>query len=76
MFYGDNEKGIQIDLGEERTVTAIQTDYMYSGYNSSNVTVMCADGDEWNEIGTLDVTGTTQIINLLVSPSRAICISD
>lgn len=68
MFYGDTEKGIQIDLGEERTVTAIQTDYMYSSYGSSNVTVMCADGDEWKEIGTLDVTGQTQIINLLGKP--------
>lgn len=68
MFYGDTEKGIQIDLGEERTVTAIQTDYMYSSYGSSNVTVMCADGDEWKEIGTLDVTGATQIINLLGKP--------
>lgn len=68
LFYGNAEKGIQIDLGEERTVTAIQTDYLYSGYDSSNVTVMCADGDEWKEIGTLDVTGATQIINLLGKP--------
>ena len=68
LFYGNAEKGIQIDLGEERIVTAIQTDYLYSGYDSSNVTVMCADGDEWKEIGTLDVTGQTQIINLLGKP--------
>ena len=68
LFYGNAEKGIQIDLGEERIVTAIQTDYLYSGYDSSNVTVMCADGDEWKEIGTLDVTGATQIINLLGKP--------
>ena len=31
LFYGNAEKGIQIDLGEERIVTAIQTDYLYSG---------------------------------------------
>lgn len=68
LFYGNAEKGIQIDLGEERIVTAIQTDYLYSGYDSSNVTVMCADGDEWKEIGTLDVNGQTQIINLLGKP--------
>lgn len=68
LFYGNAEKGIQIDLGEERTITAIQTDYLYSGYDSSNVTVMCADGDEWKEIGTLDVKGATQIINLLGKP--------
>lgn len=68
LFYGNAEKGIQIDLGEERTITAIQTDYLYSSYGSSNVTVMCADGDEWKEIGTLDVTGATQIINLLGKP--------
>ena len=49
-------------------MTLVRRELLQLFYDSSNVTVMCADGDEWKEIGTLDVNGQTQIINLLGKP--------
>lgn len=67
-FDSDEDKGIMVDLGEEKKVTAIQTIYKSSYYACTNTTIMYADGEERKEIGTMETWGDTQTFNLLGKP--------
>lgn len=68
LFYGSGEKSVTVDLGEEKTVTAIKAVWYGSYYAANNVTVEVADGDGWKEVGTTDVSGGTQTMVLLNKP--------
>ena len=67
-FRVSGSTGVQIDLGEEKTIVGLQTMYYSSWYSANNVTIHIADGDEWKEVGTIDVSGDTQMMNLLGKP--------
>lgn len=68
LFYGSGEKSITIDLGDEKTVTAIQAVWYGSYYAANNVTIETGDGSDWKEVGTTDVSGGTQTAVLLSKP--------
>lgn len=67
-FWGSWNCGLQIDLGEEKTLTGLKVTYWNDYYSAQHFTLRMWNGSSWEDVVNSDYSGVTQQVTLYGKP--------